>query len=327
VVIGPAADALRLAHVFARAGGGQGFGGGGGDVGGGGGGGGGFPLFFLGGGALAEGGSIVTVVVAVGALLLAVMWASRNRRRPETAGGIVEHPYPHSDAPAYRPGTIPGIADGPGGGGGPARWGGPAGAAGGGPAGAPGGGPAAAGLAAIKAHDPDFDVDRFKSSVERSFFVVEEGWSECKPEMTRRVMADGIWQQHRVQIEQYQHNGTRNMLDGLAVGKVTIRAAASDAHYDTVTARILATCADYDVEVATGKVVRGNKHEMTPFQEDWVFERSSSATTKADGGTMEQRCPNCGAPLDVDLAGNCHYCRAPVMSGDFDWVLTRIDQV
>ena len=38
-------------------------------------------------------------------------------------------------------------------------------------------------------------------------------------------------------------------------------------------------------------------------------------------------CPNCGAPLDLDLAGICKYCRAPVMSGAYDWVLTRIEQV
>jgi predicted lipid-binding transport protein (Tim44 family) len=222
---------------------------------------------------------------------------------------LVEQPYPHSDGPAYAAGTVPVVESGR-----PAA-----------PAPAPA--DVAAGLDAIRAHDPDFDAEAFKTSVERSFFVVEEGWTECKPEMTRRVMADGIWQQHRTQIEQYQHNGTRNVLDGLAVGKVTITAAASDAHHDTITARILATCADYDVEVATGKVVRGDKHQMAPFQEDWMWQRSSSATTKAGGGTLEQRCPNCGAPLDVDLAGVCHYCRAPVMSGDFDWVLTRIDQV
>jgi len=301
-----------LIAVLARAGGGQGFGGGG-DVGGGGGlGGGGFPLFFFGGGALARGGSILTVVVVLGAILLAVMWASRNRRRPqiaggitEVAGGITEHPYPHSDGPAYAPGTVPVVESGR-------------------PIAPP---PPPAGLAAITAHDPDFNIETFKSSVERSFFIVEEGWSECKPEMTRRVMADGIWQQHRAQIEQYEHNGTRNVLDGLAVGKVTIRAASSDAHLDMITARILATCADYDVEVTSGKVVRGDKHTMRPFQEDWVFQRSSSATTKAAGGTLEEKCPNCGAPLDVDLAGVCHYCKAPVMSGQFDWVLARIDQV
>ena len=298
-----------VVSVLARAGGGQGFGGGT-DVGGGGvggSGGGGFPLFFFGGGALAEGGSILTLVVVVGLLLLGVMWISRSRR-PLPAGGIVDHPYPHSDAPAYTPGTVPIVESGR-------------------PVVTPVSADAAAGLAAIRAHDPDFDPDVFKASVERAFFVVEEGWSEGKPEMTRRVMADGIWQQHRSQIEQYQHNGTRNVLDGLAIGKVTIRSATTDQNHDTVTARILATCADYDINVASGKVVRGNQHEMTPFQEDWVFQRSSQATTKPDGGTMDQKCPNCGAPLDLDLAGVCKYCRAPVMSGQFDWVLTRIDQV
>jgi hypothetical protein len=58
-----------------------------------------------------------------------------------------------------------------------------------------------------------------------------------------------------------------------------------------------------------------------------VFQRSSHATTPSGGGTLEQHCPNCGAPLDLDLAGTCKYCRAPVMSGEYDWVLTRIDQV
>ena len=300
-----------VAHILTRAGGGQGFGGGGvggGGVGFGGGGGGGFPLFFFGGGALAQGGSILLVVVVVGLILLAVM-ARTRRRTPLADGGLVEHPYPHSDAPAYQPGTVPVVESG-----------------------RPVAGPPLAaavsdGLAAITAHDPGFDVEAFKASVERSFFIVEQAWCDQKPEMSRRVMADGIWQQHRSQIEQYQHNGTRNMLDGLAVGKVTVVGAGSDQQHDTITTRILATCADYDVQVSSGKVVRGDKHTMTPFQEDWVFQRSSSATTPAGGGTMQEHCPNCGAPLDLDLAGVCHYCRAPVMSGQYDLVLIRIDQV
>jgi predicted lipid-binding transport protein (Tim44 family) len=299
------------AHILTRAGGGQGFGGGAGggglDIGGGGGGG--FPLFFFGGGALAQGGSILLVVVVVGLILLAVVAKTRGgRNAPLPGGGIVEHPYPHSDAPAYQAGTVPVVESG-------RRVATQVPTA------------VSDGLAAITAHDPAFDVEAFKASVERCFFIVEQAWSDQKPEMSRRVMADGIWQQHRTQIEQYQRNGTRNMLEGLAVGKVTIVGASSDQQHDTITTRILATCADYDVQASSGKVVRGDKHTMTPFQEDWVFQRSSSATTPSGGGTMQEHCPNCGAPLDLDLAGVCHYCRAPVMSGQYDWVLIRIDQV
>jgi len=298
------------AHVLTRAGGGQGYGGGLGGGGGGvglGGGGGGFPLFFFGGGALAQGGSILLVVVVLGLILLALFVRTR-RRSPLTDAGVVEHPYPHSDAPAYQPGMVPVVEAGR-------------------PVVTPAPAAVSDGLAAIAAHDAGFDVETFKASVERCFFIVEEAWTDQKPEMSRRVMADGVWQQHRAQIEQYQRNGTRNVLDGLAVGKVTIVGASSDAQHDTITTRILATCADYDVQASSGKVVRGDQHTMTPFQEDWVFQRSSSATTPTGGGTLQDHCPNCGAPLDLDLAGVCHYCRAPVMSGQYDWVLIRIDQV
>jgi hypothetical protein len=145
--------------------------------------------------------------------------------------------------------------------------------------------------------------------------------------MSRRVMADGLWHQHQAQIEGYVNNGTRNVLDGLAIGRVEVLRASSDDQVDTITTRILAACADYDIEVDSGKVVRGSKHDMSNWQEDWIFQRSSKATTKKDGGTMQDHCPNCGAPLDVDLAGVCKYCRAPIMSGEYDWVLARIDQV
>jgi predicted lipid-binding transport protein (Tim44 family) len=304
--------------VLARAGGGHNFsggGGGGGGIGGGGGGGfgGGHFFFFGGGGGGGAVAGIVIVVLVLGAIAFVVAAQRRNLN-----GEPLEPPapYPHSDEPAM-----------------PGGWGSPAtGAtspAGASPAGASPTATAtvATGLDAIKAHDPAFNEAGFLADVERAFFTVEEAWTELKPDMSRQVMADGIWQQHRTQIEDYQRNGTRNVLEGLAVGKATITSASSDQTSDTITVRFLAACADYDVEVASGKVVRGNKHEMTHWQEDWTFQRSSSATTKPEGGTMQKKCPNCGAPLDLDLAGVCKYCKAPVMSGSYDWVLSRIDQV
>jgi hypothetical protein len=139
-------------------------------------------------------------------------------------------------------------------------------------------------------------------------------------------MADGIWQQHRVQIDQYSAQHRRNLLDNLSIGNATVVTAHSDQTYDTITVRILAASADYDVDDSNGKVVRGNRN-VEQWTEDWVYQRSSDATTKTGAGTMNQRCPNCGAPLDLDLSGVCSYCKAPVMSGKYDWVLTRIDQV
>lgn len=186
--------------------------------------------------------------------------------------------------------------------------------------------PVAEGLAQIESHDPAFDQDAFLEQVQKAFFVVEEAWADRKPEMSRQVMADGIWQQHRVQIQGYIDEHKRNVLSDLAVGDLTIIGAHSDQTYDTITVRVLAACGDYDVDDQSGKVVRGNKR-VEQWQEDWTFQRSAAATTKPEGGTLSSKCPNCGAPLDVDLQGVCKYCHAPVMSGKYDWVLARISQV
>ena len=44
------------------------------------------------------------------------------------------------------------------------------------------------------------------------------------------------------------------------------------------------------------------------------------------GDKGDNNCPNCGAPLAISMAGNCEYCSANVTSGEFDWVLSRIEQ-
>ena len=186
--------------------------------------------------------------------------------------------------------------------------------------------PAEQGIAEIKAHDGGFDETAFLEDVQKAFFVVEQAWTECKPTMSRQVMADGIWQQHQVKIEQYVNAHRHPVLEGLTVTDLTVVSAHSDQTYDTITVRVLAACADYDVDDKSGKVVRGD-HHVAPWREDWTFQRSSDATTKLGAGTMNSKCPNCGAPLDLDIQGVCRYCHEVIMGGKYDWVLARISQV
>lgn len=313
-----------LTGLLDRAGGGHGFSGGssgGGGFGGGGGGG----FFFFGGGGGAGGGaggfSVIILIAIVLFVFLFVIRPRMNRRiggrgdsappvaSDEGTGAPVSPPatqWSHADAPAIntvRGDLFPGTAEQ-----------------------ATHPESSAEGLAAITAHDPDFSQEAFLEQVQRTFFIVQEAWSQRQPGMSRQVMADGLWQQHKVQIQGYVDAHKRNVLEDLTVGNLAVIAAHSDASYDTVTVRVNAACADYDVDDNSGRIVRGNKR-VEPWSEDWTFQRSSSATTKPAGGTLSAKCPNCGAPLDLDLAGECKYCKAPVSSGQYDWVLARIAQV
>jgi predicted lipid-binding transport protein (Tim44 family) len=185
-----------------------------------------------------------------------------------------------------------------------------------------------AGLAKITQHDPAFSEADFLADVNRAFFAIQQAWTERKPDLSRRVMADGVWQQHQFQIQQYLSANKQNVLENLAVQNTRLVSADSDASWDTIVVRFFASCADYDIDLSNEKhkVVRGS-NSIEDWAEDWVFQRKSQAVTKPSGGVMNQKCPNCGAPLDLDLAGTCNYCHQGIMGGDYDWVLTRIEQL
>jgi hypothetical protein len=153
---------------------------------------------------------------------------------------------------------------------------------------------------------------------------VEEAWSQQRPELSQPVMVDEAWQHQKAEIESYRSAGRRNVLENLTVAKATILAADSDDDHDTATVRFRAASANYDVDAASGRVLRGN-HQMAFWEQDWVFQRSSQPTT--DGGDASaQRCPNCGAPLDVDIAGVCKNCKASVRGSDADWMVLHASQ-
>ena len=93
---------------------------------------------------------------------------------------------------------------------------------------------------------------------------------------------------------------------------------------DNITCRITATCADYEVDERTGKVIFGERRP-TRFTEYWTFQRSVGVQTTGRS-ILDKVCPNCGAPLEINQIGECRYCDAAVTSGRFDWVLSRIEQ-
>lgn len=182
-----------------------------------------------------------------------------------------------------------------------------------------------AGVAAIRSHDPAFDENAFLAEVQRLFFAVLEGWTSLKPALGHGVMAPVIWEEQKAQIAAYKERGWRNVLDKLSFTSAVVAGALSDSGFDTVTVRINASSADYDLD-ASGAVTRG---DTTPWDctEDWIFQRPSTAQTGRPGTVTSQKCPNSGASVNVDITSVCPFCDAAVISGKFGWLLTRIDRV
>ncbi len=176
----------------------------------------------------------------------------------------------------------------------------------------------------LLAVDPAFDVLKFNESANRVFYAVQTAWCDRNPGLTRQVMADGIWQAHKSQIDGYTERNAHNKLDNLAVQYTYIQHISTGAK-QYITQRFIVYSSDYDVDDA-GKVIKGNT-TSDYWSEDWVFTRDGDVKTTSKPGIADAACPNCGAPMSVDSLGNCDYCHAAIMGGAYDWVLYRIDQL
>jgi hypothetical protein len=127
---------------------------------------------------------------------------------------------------------------------------------------------------------------------------------------------------HGYWIDAYRQQRLRNVLDQTTLESMHPVRIESDGFYDALTVRIFASMLDYTVD-AQGRVVAGSKTRPRRFSEYWTFVRRRGV---AESQRLNSACPNCGAPLKINMAGTCQYCGGKVTSGNFDWVLSKIEQ-
>lgn len=188
-------------------------------------------------------------------------------------------------------------------------------------------------LRALQTRHPDFAWADFTRTVEAIFLKLQEAWSDQRWELARPYETDALFQTHRFWMERYRTQGLRNRLEQVQVRRIEPVKLGQDAFYEAITVRIYASMLDWTEETGAsggtaGKVVGGSNREARVFSEYWTFIRRIGGKADPDGGGWSaESCPSCGAPLDkVNQAGVCGYCEAKITNGDFDWVLTRIEQ-
>lgn len=139
-------------------------------------------------------------------------------------------------------------------------------------------------------------------------------WSRARP-----LETDALFQMHRYWIDEYLRQDVRNIVTGYAIDKVDVVKVTGDAFYDAITVRLYASGADHTVNAA-GDVIGGTSLRKRSWSEYWTFVRGRA------GGAASRVCPNCGAARAEGQAAICEYCGGKITTGDFPWVLSRIEQ-
>lgn len=170
---------------------------------------------------------------------------------------------------------------------------------------------------------PDFVWEEFRNRVVAIFTNLQAAWSSLDFDKARPFEADVLYDTHRYWIERYKQQGLRNCLEDVQVKQVTPCRIEKDAFYERITVRVFASMRDWTVD-SQGKVVAGDPKRPRVFTEYWTFIQRVGSQSKLSDDLA--KCPHCGAPLKVSQTGICEYCESKVASGDFDWVLSSIEQ-
>jgi hypothetical protein len=177
--------------------------------------------------------------------------------------------------------------------------------------------------ARLLADDPALSSEALQARLGLIFHQLYDAWARGELRDARMYLSDGLFDYLSYWMEAYRAQGLVNRLEKMRITNTELARVARDRWYDAVTIRLWATGRDYVVRKADGGHVRGAADHDRPFSEYWTLIRSAGRRGQANA---EPTCSNCGAPAKVGMTGACEFCGAHVTSGEFDWVLSRIEQ-
>ncbi|MGW6457444.1 TIM44-like domain-containing protein [Streptomyces sp. NPDC055078] len=178
------------------------------------------------------------------------------------------------------------------------------------------------GVARIRRTDPSFDPGDFERRAGQAFFALGRAWQDRDAELARPFMSPGAHQEWSAKVQHFVDLRKRSVLEGMRLDSLDLVEFGRVDGFDQVTVRIGFTCAAYEVDERTERVLSGDRtpRAVTEF---WDFRRSVGARTP-DRRILDGECPHCGSALRVDRLGECRSCRAAVAGGEFDWVLSGL---
>lgn len=177
-------------------------------------------------------------------------------------------------------------------------------------------------MGALQQKDPSFDVGAFQARVGLVFAQFQIAWSTRNLLGMRPFMSDALFSTQQYWISAYLAQRLRNCTDGARITNLQIVKVASDPYYDAITVRLWGAGLDYTVS-DDGRVVSGNRSKERVYTEYWTFIRG---TNRKGPTRTDLACSNCGGPLQVNMVGQCRFCNVKITTGEFDWVLSRIEQ-
>lgn len=179
-------------------------------------------------------------------------------------------------------------------------------------------------VAGLKHRDPAFSESKFLGEVSNLYVRFQDAWSARDLTDVRPHLTEELYAKSDRQVKGYIQRGQTNHVERVSVLSANIVGCTCDSKNDIVTVEILSRICDYVTDDRTGNVIRGDMNRELFMTYRWTFIRTLGKLTAEDEIVDDKKCPNCGAPLDLNRSAVCEYCGSVVTSGEYGWVVSDI---
>ncbi len=175
----------------------------------------------------------------------------------------------------------------------------------------------------VKAVDPDFSADAFKSYASEVFITLQEAWEAKNWKAVRPLESNTLFNTHNRQIQEYIDLKKTDRMNMQNIREVSIAQFKEDGNQEVLVVKLYASLLNYVTDDVSGKIIEGSDKEYVHRTYCLEFIRSKGVKTEVGKQLNVTNCPNCGAPTSITSSGECEYCHSVITNGNYGWVLNN----
>lgn len=168
----------------------------------------------------------------------------------------------------------------------------------------------------IKKYIPEFNTNEFLANGYDIFVRIENAWMNFDLESVRDCITDEMFNMYESQLTSMEMKGEQNIMKGFNKINYCITDATKENNMLEIKARYYVEFYDYIINKETKKVLRGNSSRKIKMVYEFTFIKDIE-NNKLD------KCPNCGAPININSAGICEYCNSKLVDDSKNWVMSK----
>ena len=178
----------------------------------------------------------------------------------------------------------------------------------------------------VRQVDPLFSADKFMKWGSEVFVKLQTAWMNRTWEDIRTLESTELFEQHKGQLQYLIDNKQINMMKNIRVEHTQLTRYRKDGDKEVLVMILRATMRDYIIEEESNKIVQGSPNKDIQMLYSLTFVRKAGVKTMENTeGTNTISCPNCGAPTKITNSGKCEYCGSIITTGEYDWVLDKLE--